>query len=34
VRVGWECEGGHRSISMEYMTQEEQDELYRSDYED
>ena len=33
-RVGWECEGGHRSISMEHMTQEEQDELYRSDYED
>ena len=33
-RVGWVCEGGHRSISMEHMTQEEQDELYRSDYED
>lgn len=34
VRVGWECEGGHRSISMEHMTQEEQDEQYRLDYED
>jgi hypothetical protein len=34
VRVGWECEAGHRSISMEHMTQEEQDEQYRLDYED
>ena len=32
VRVGWECEGGHRSISLEHMTQEEQDEQYRLDY--
>jgi hypothetical protein len=32
VRVGWQCEGGHRSISLEHMTQEEQDEQYRLDY--
>ena len=32
-RVGWECEAGHRSISLEHMTQEEQDEQYRLDYE-
>ena len=33
VRVGWECEAGHRSISLEHMTDEEQDEQYRLDYE-
>jgi hypothetical protein len=33
VRVGWECEGGHRSISLEHMTDEEQNEQYRLDYE-
>jgi hypothetical protein len=32
VRVGWECEGGHRSISLEHMTDAEQDEQYRLDY--
>jgi hypothetical protein len=33
VRVGWECEAGHRSISLEHMTDEEQNEQYRLDYE-
>jgi len=33
VRVGWECEAGHRSISLEHMTDEEQTEQYRLDYE-
>jgi len=33
VRVGWECEAGHRSISLEHMTDEEQHEQYRLDYE-
>jgi hypothetical protein len=34
VRVGWECEAGHRSISLEHMTDEEQNEQYRLDYEE